>query len=71
MANIKNRRPYYISPEQLDRMTKAEWADAFCDLYLACMGETCSSDEMVASAKDRVEMVRLAAARDKQERSRR
>ncbi len=64
MASIRNRRPYCITNAQLDQLTKAEWADAFCDLYLATTRDTCSSDEMVASAKEHVEFVRLASIRD-------
>lgn len=41
-----------------EAISKADWVEAFRDLYLQCFGETASADEWMADAERRREILR-------------
>ena len=39
---------------RFDKLSKADWADAFCDLYQQVFGESATAVEMLADAERRI-----------------
>lgn len=71
MAHLKNRRPIYLTDHsnkhapgcRFDMLSKSDWADAFCDLYLQVFGESASPEEMIADAESRIKLHKLNGLR--------
>jgi len=49
---------------RFDKMSKADWADLFCDLYCQCFGESESTPEMMMQdAEKRLEILKRNGVR--------
>jgi hypothetical protein len=65
MAHLKNRRPDFFTDwgkggtfSRFEKLSKADWADAFCDLYQQVFGEGTSAEEMMADAERRTRILK-------------
>jgi hypothetical protein len=66
MAHLKNRRPIQFTGcahkrdtgPRFENLSKADWADVFCDLYQQVFGETARPEDMLADAERRVALLK-------------
>lgn len=45
------------------RLSKADWADVFCDLYRQCFGEDAAPEAMLSDAERRVALLKVQGIR--------
>lgn len=72
MAHLKNRAPDHFqgyanardTGPRYDRLSKADWADVFCDLWIQIHGEDQADPEsMLADAERRTVLLKMARRR--------
>ena len=48
---------------RFDKLSKADWADVFCDLYRQVNGECSTPEEMLRDAERRIELLKAQGLR--------
>ncbi len=65
--SVGKRPPVYFRdgdlPKRYALLSKADWADAFCDLYRQCMGEEAPAEAIMADAEHRISNLRIQGIR--------
>lgn len=56
---FRNRATTNDTGPRFDKLSKADWADVFCDLYRQCFGEQSDAETMLKDAERRVGILKL------------
>lgn len=74
MAGMKRNPDNFLSEgpggamHRFDELSKADWADAYADLYRQCFGELASPEDILADAEHRDDIRRTYAEQPKKKR---